>query len=74
MGIMMDLMVNLQPNGEIFDQHGLSAAHKTLPLNSWVKVTNLDRITRPSVKMKINDRGPYIKVESWIVHQVQQRS
>ena len=51
----------LTANGEIFDQHGLSAAHKTLPLNSWVKVTNLDRLTRPSVKLKINDRGPYIK-------------
>ncbi len=51
----------LTANGEIFDQHGLSAAHKTLPLNSWVKVTNLDRLTKPSVKLKINDRGPYIK-------------
>ena len=51
----------LTANGEIFDQHGLSAAHKTLPLNSWIKVTNLDRLTRPSVKLKINDRGPFVK-------------
>ena len=51
----------LTANGEIFDQHGLSAAHKTLPLNTWIKVTNLDRLTKPSVKLKINDRGPYIK-------------
>ncbi len=50
----------LTANGEIFDQHGLSAAHKTLPLNSWIKVTNLDRLTRPSVKLKVNDRGPYV--------------
>ncbi len=50
----------LTANGEIFDQHGLSAAHKNLPLNSWVKVTNLDRLTRPSVRLKINDRGPYV--------------
>ena len=50
----------LTANGEIFDQHGLSAAHKTLPLNSCVKVTNLDRLTRPTVKLKINDRGPYV--------------
>ena len=50
----------LTANGEIFDQHGLSAAHKTLPLNSWIKVTNLDRLTRPSVTLKINDRGPYV--------------
>ena len=41
----------LTANGEIFDQHGLSAAHKTLPLNSWIKVTNLDRLTKPSVKL-----------------------
>ena len=41
----------LTANGEIFDQHGLSAAHKTLPLNTWVKVTNLDRLTKPSVKL-----------------------
>ena len=47
-------------NGEIFNQYGLSAAHKTLPLNTWVRVTNLDRLTKPSVKLKINDRGPYV--------------
>ena len=50
----------LTANGEIFDQYSLSAAHKTLPLNTWVKVTNLDRITKPSVELKINDRGPFI--------------
>ena len=47
-------------NGEIFNQHALSAAHKTLPLNTWVRVTNLDRLTKPSIKLKINDRGPYV--------------
>jgi len=47
-------------NGEIFNQYGLSAAHKTLPLNTWIRVTNLDRLTKPSVKLKINDRGPYV--------------
>ena len=47
-------------NGEIYNQYGLSAAHKTLPLNTWVKVTNLDRLTKPSIKLKINDRGPYV--------------
>ena len=51
----------LTANGEVFDQHGLSAAHKTLPLNTWIKVTNLDRLTKPSVRLKINDRGPYAK-------------
>ena len=47
-------------NGEIFNQYALSAAHKTLPLNTWVRVTNLDRLTKPSIKLKINDRGPYV--------------
>ena len=44
---------------EVYDKDGISAAHKTLPLNSIVRVTNLDN--GKSVKLKINDRGPYIK-------------
>ena len=31
-----------------------------MPLNSIVRVTNLDRLTKPSVTLKINDRGPYV--------------
>ena len=50
---------NLTANGEIFDKDGVSGAHKTLPLNSIVKVTNLDN--GKSLTLKINDRGPYIK-------------
>ena len=46
-------------NGEVYDKDGISAAHKTLPLNSIVRVTNLNN--GKSVKLKINDRGPYIK-------------
>ncbi|HRE40837.1 MAG TPA: septal ring lytic transglycosylase RlpA family protein [Ignavibacteria bacterium] len=46
-------------NGERFNTHDLTAAHKTLPFNSMVKVTNLE--TGKSVIVKINDRGPYIK-------------
>ena len=42
----------LTANGEIFDQHKLSAAHKSLPLNTWIKVTNLDRLTKPSIELK----------------------
>ena len=49
---------NLTANGEIFDKNGLSAAHKTLPLNSIVKVTNLKNGI--SLILRINDRGPYI--------------
>ena len=47
-------------NGEIYNHNRLAAAHKTLPLNSIVRVTNLDRLTKPSVTLKINDRGPYV--------------
>ena len=50
---------NLTANGEVYDKDGISAAHKTLPLNSIVRVTNLNN--GKSVKLKINDRGPYIK-------------
>ncbi|WP_019498685.1 septal ring lytic transglycosylase RlpA family protein [Pseudanabaena sp. PCC 6802] len=44
-------------NGEIFDQHELTAAHKSLPFNTRLKVTNLDN--GRSVIVRINDRGPY---------------
>ena len=50
---------NLTANGEIYDKDGLSAAHKTLPLNSIVRVTNMKN--GKSVTLRINDRGPYIK-------------
>ncbi|HEX4768974.1 MAG TPA: septal ring lytic transglycosylase RlpA family protein [Lichenihabitans sp.] len=44
-------------NGEIFDKNSISAAHPTLPLPSYVRVTNLgnDR----SMIVRVNDRGPY---------------
>lgn len=46
-------------SGERFDQYAMTAAHKTLPLGTKVKVTNLDN--GKSVVVRINDRGPYIK-------------
>ncbi|MDC3091219.1 septal ring lytic transglycosylase RlpA family protein [Rickettsiales bacterium] len=46
-------------NGEIFDQNTISAAHKTLPLPSIVKVTNLEN--NLSLEIRINDRGPFIR-------------
>ena len=55
-----DFHGKLTANGEVYDMYGLTAAHKTLPLNTWIKVTNLDRLTKPSIKLKINDRGPYV--------------
>ena len=44
-------------NGEIYDMMALSAAHTTLPLPSYVSVTNLDN--NRTVLVRINDRGPY---------------
>lgn len=45
-------------SGEIFDDSKLTAAHKTIPLGSKAKVTNLTN--GKSVEVKINDRGPFI--------------
>jgi rare lipoprotein A len=44
-------------SGKKFDRHALTAAHKTLPLNSKALVTNLE--TNESVVVTINDRGPH---------------
>lgn len=46
-------------NGEIYDMHGLTAAHKTLPMNTVVKVTNLNN--SKEVIVRINDRGPFVQ-------------
>jgi len=46
-------------SGEIFDMYGISAAHRTLPLGTMIRVTNLDNLK--SIKVRINDRGPLIK-------------
>jgi len=46
-------------NGEIFDMHKISAAHKTLPFNTILQVTNLEN--QKSIVVRINDRGPYKK-------------
>ena len=44
-------------NGEIFDRNSISAAHPTLPLPSYVRVTNLKNSR--SIVVRVNDRGPY---------------
>jgi rare lipoprotein A len=44
-------------NGEIYDKNGLSAAHPTMPLPSYARVTNLNN--GASVIVRVNDRGPY---------------
>ena len=45
-------------NGEIFDMSALTAAHRTLPLGSMVRVVNL--VNGKHVRVRINDRGPYV--------------
>lgn len=44
-------------SGDIYDQNGLTAAHRSLPLNCYVKVTN--KANGKSVVVKVNDRGPF---------------
>jgi rare lipoprotein A len=45
-------------NGEIFDKNALTAAHRTLPMNSLIKVTNLS--TGQSAILRVTDRGPFV--------------
>jgi rare lipoprotein A len=52
-----DFHGRLTANGEIFDRQSMSAAHATLPLPSYVRVTNISN--HKSVIVRVNDRGPY---------------
>ncbi len=45
-------------NGEIYDMYAMTAAHKTLPMNTWVEVHNLG--TGQKIRVRINDRGPFV--------------
>lgn len=44
-------------SGEVYDMHEITAAHKTLPLQTWVEVRNLDN--NKTLVVRINDRGPF---------------
>lgn len=44
-------------NGEVYDRHGISAAHPTMPLPAYARVTNL--LNSRSIIVRVNDRGPY---------------
>jgi len=46
-------------SGERYNMNAMTAAHRTLPLASWVRVTN--QTNNKSVVVKINDRGPYVR-------------
>jgi len=45
-------------NGEIYDMEKLTAAHRTLPFDTWVEVTNL--ANNKKVDVRIIDRGPFV--------------
>tara|TARA_B110000444_G_C18840150_1_gene598398 strand:+ start:2488 stop:3090 length:603 start_codon:yes stop_codon:yes gene_type:complete len=49
----------LTANGEYYDMNSLSAAHKTLPLPSYLRVTNIEN--KKSIIVRLNDRGPYVE-------------
>jgi len=52
-----DFHGRLTANGEAYDMHAVSAAHPTMPLPSYARVTNLDN--GRSIIVRVNDRGPY---------------
>ena len=52
-------------SGEIFDPELLTAAHRSLPLPTWVEVTNLENQRR--VVLRVNDRGPFADTERRII-------
>ncbi len=45
-------------NGETYDMEAMTAAHKELPFNTWVRVESLD--SGRTVEVRINDRGPFV--------------
>ena len=46
-------------SGELFDRNAMTAAHKELPFQTWVEVTNLENGRK--VTVRINDRGPFVE-------------
>jgi rare lipoprotein A len=54
-----DFHGRLTANGEVFDMHGISAAHPTMPIPSYARVTDLDN--GRSIIVRVNDRGPYAR-------------
>jgi rare lipoprotein A len=45
-------------SGEVYDMYQLTAAHRDLPLGTWIMVTNLD--SGRAVEVRVNDRGPFV--------------
>lgn len=67
-----DFHGRLTATGETFNQHELTAAHPSLPFNTYLKVTNL--ATHQTVIVRINDRGPYFEDRSLDLSQEAARS
>lgn len=53
-----DFHGKMTSNGEAFDMNGMTCAHKSLPFDTILKVTNLEN--GKSVKVRVNDRGPFV--------------
>jgi rare lipoprotein A len=51
---------SMTASGERYDCSAMTAAHRTLPLGAWVRVTHAGR----SVAVRVNDRGPFVKSRS----------
>lgn len=54
-----DFNGKLTSNGEYYDMYAFTAAHKTLPMHSIVRITNLENMKQ--VTVRVNDRGPFVK-------------
>ena len=54
-----DFHGRLTANQEVYDMNGISAAHRTMPLPSYARVTNLNN--GKSIVVRVNDRGPYVR-------------
>ena len=54
-----DFHGKLTASGEVYDMHGMTAAHKLLPFGTMVRVTRLDN--GRSIIVRINDRGPFVE-------------
>ncbi|MCP4393857.1 MAG: septal ring lytic transglycosylase RlpA family protein [Alphaproteobacteria bacterium] len=53
-----DFHGSLTANGEVYDMNALTAAHKTLPMPSFVRVTNM--LNGKNLVLRVNDRGPFV--------------
>ncbi len=56
---------NKTASGEIFDPRRMTAAHRTVKLGTWIEVRRID--TGSSVRVRVNDRGPFGKERTRIV-------